>query len=132
MWPFLEIAHLKPVFQNVRLRESSCSLWPFYILIPLSSCSLNGEGWKEFEQGSGTSFQCLTSSYICLIIYFRRIHQFKRVYLFQTCITMETQKDHGLCTVLVSLSFCIELHRGNFQLSLFYNILRGDSTKMSN
>lgn len=42
---------------------------------------------------------------------------------------METGKDHALCTVLVSLSSRIELHRRNFQLSLFYNILQGHSTK---
>lgn len=57
-------------------------------------------------------------SYVCLIIYFSRILYFKWVYLFRNCITMETGKDHGLCTVLVSLSSRIELHRGNFQLSL--------------
>lgn len=43
--------------------ESSCSLWLFYIVIPLSSSYLNGERWKEFEQSLGTlsSFQCTTS-----------------------------------------------------------------------
>lgn len=46
---------------------------------------------------------------------------------FLNCITMETRKDHGPCTILALLSSHIEHHEGNFQnylcFTTFYRVI---------